>query len=159
MTSAFSWQKSVSLWPALFCTQRPNLPVTPGISWLIFTFQSPIMKRTSFFFWVFNWHLSLSHVADFTFYRERKKWNWEDLEHEICLRCFFVYVAFAFSIKSKKSSVRPMSVGYHLGFLVGILYFQVLFFNLFWVNFCVLYKWSSFIPLHGCPVAPKACIK
>ena len=42
--------KTVSLWPALFCTQRLNLPVTPGISWLIFTFQSPIMKRTSFFF-------------------------------------------------------------------------------------------------------------
>ena len=52
-----------------------------------------------------------------------------------------------------------MSVGYYLGFLVGILYFQVLLFKLFWVNFCVLYKWSSFIPLHGCPVAPKACIK
>ena len=28
---------------------RPNLPVTPGVSWLpIFAFQSPIMKRTSF---------------------------------------------------------------------------------------------------------------
>ena len=28
---------------------RPNLPVTPGISWLpTFAFQSPIMKRTSF---------------------------------------------------------------------------------------------------------------
>ena len=37
------------LWPALFCTPRLNLPVTPGISWLpTFTFQSPIMKRTSF---------------------------------------------------------------------------------------------------------------
>ena len=34
MTSAFSWQNSVSLWPASFCSPRPNLPVTPGISWL-----------------------------------------------------------------------------------------------------------------------------
>ena len=30
MTSAFSWQNSVSLCPASFCTPRPNLPVTLG---------------------------------------------------------------------------------------------------------------------------------
>ena len=49
LTSAFSWQKSISLCPASFCIPRPNLPVTPGISWLpTFAFQSPIMKRTSF---------------------------------------------------------------------------------------------------------------
>ena len=40
----------LSLCPASFCTPRSNLSVTPGISWLpVFTFQSPIMKRTSFF--------------------------------------------------------------------------------------------------------------
>ena len=27
MTSAFSWQNSISLSPALFCTARPKLPV------------------------------------------------------------------------------------------------------------------------------------
>ena len=44
-----SWQTSVSLCPASFCTPRPNLSVTPGISWLpSFAFQSPMMKRTSF---------------------------------------------------------------------------------------------------------------
>ena len=49
MTSVFSWQNSISLCPALFCTPRPNLPVTPGVSWLpTFAFQSPITKRTSF---------------------------------------------------------------------------------------------------------------
>ena len=49
MTSAFSWQNSVSLCPASFRIPRPNLPVTPGVSWLpTFSFQSPIMKRTSF---------------------------------------------------------------------------------------------------------------
>ena len=43
---------SVSLCPALFCTPRPNLPVTPRISWLpTFAFQPPIMKRACFFFW------------------------------------------------------------------------------------------------------------
>ena len=31
MTSAFSWQNSISLCPASFRTPRPNLPVTPGI--------------------------------------------------------------------------------------------------------------------------------
>ena len=49
MTSVFSWQNSISLCPASFCTPRPNLPVTPGVSWLpTFAFQFPIMKRTSF---------------------------------------------------------------------------------------------------------------
>ena len=41
--------KTISLCPASFCTPRPNLPVTPGISWLpTCAFQSPTMKRTSF---------------------------------------------------------------------------------------------------------------
>ena len=49
MTSVFSWQSYLSLFPASFCTPRPNFPVTPGISWLPpFAFQSSIMKRTSF---------------------------------------------------------------------------------------------------------------
>ena len=49
MTSAFSWQNSISLCPTSFRTPRPNLPVTPGVSWHpTFAFQSPIMKRTSF---------------------------------------------------------------------------------------------------------------
>ena len=49
ITSAFSWQNSVSLCSASFCNPRPDLPVTPSISWLsTFAFQSPMMKRTSF---------------------------------------------------------------------------------------------------------------
>ena len=49
MISAFSWQNSVSLCPVLFCTPRPNLPVTPSVSrFPTFAFQSPIMRRTSF---------------------------------------------------------------------------------------------------------------
>ena len=48
MTSAFSWQNSISLCPTSFCTPRPNLPVTPCVSWLpTFAFQSLIMRRTS----------------------------------------------------------------------------------------------------------------
>ena len=43
------WQNSISLCPASFRTPRPNLPVSPGVSWLpTFAFQSPIMKRASF---------------------------------------------------------------------------------------------------------------
>ena len=56
MTSVFSWQSSVSLCPASFCTPRPNLPIILGISWLLtFAFQSPTMKRTSFFFLTWIW--------------------------------------------------------------------------------------------------------
>ena len=45
MTSAFSWQNSISLCPASFYTPRPNLSVTPGISKLpTFAFQYPIMN-------------------------------------------------------------------------------------------------------------------
>ena len=47
MTSVFSWQTSVSLCPTSFCTSRPNLPVTPGISWLpTFAFQYPMMRAS-----------------------------------------------------------------------------------------------------------------
>ena len=49
MTSVFSWQNSISLCPTSFYIPRPNVPVTPGVSWLpTFSFQFPIMKRTSF---------------------------------------------------------------------------------------------------------------
>ena len=57
-------QNSFSLCPASFCTPRPKLPVTPGISWLpSFAFQSPMMKRTSFFFFFVFIHqcIFLSH--------------------------------------------------------------------------------------------------
>ena len=51
MTSVFSWQNSMSLCPASFCTPRPNLPVTLSVFWLpTLAFQSPITKRVSF--WV-----------------------------------------------------------------------------------------------------------
>ena len=51
MTSVFSWENFISLFSALFCIPRSNLLVTPGIPQLpTFAFQSPIMKRTSLFF-------------------------------------------------------------------------------------------------------------
>ena len=31
-TSVFSWKNYISLCPISFCTPRPNLPVTPGVS-------------------------------------------------------------------------------------------------------------------------------
>ena len=58
MTSAFSWQNSVSLCPSSFCTPRPNLLVTPGISWLAtFALQSPMMKRAN----VYNFNMLNSY--------------------------------------------------------------------------------------------------
>ena len=48
MHSVFSWQNSVSLCPASFCTPSSNLLVPPGISCLpTFALQSPRMNRTS----------------------------------------------------------------------------------------------------------------
>ena len=49
MTSAFSWQNSVSLCPASFCTPRPNLPVTPGISWLPTVHSIPLWWKGHLF--------------------------------------------------------------------------------------------------------------
>ena len=45
-----SLDKTLLLFALLhFFTPRPNLPVIPGSSWLpTFTFQSPLMKKTSF---------------------------------------------------------------------------------------------------------------
>ena len=51
MTSALSQENSVSLCPASFCTPRPNLPVTPGISWLLFLHSSPLWWK-GYLFWV-----------------------------------------------------------------------------------------------------------
>ena len=60
MTSVFSWQNSVSLFSASFGIPRPNLPVTPGVSWLpTFAFQSFMMKRTSFLSEIFTSKLIL----------------------------------------------------------------------------------------------------
>ena len=59
MTSAFSWQNSTSLCPASFCTPRPNLPVTPSVSWLpTFAFQSPKMIKYHIF-WLLSLKLQL----------------------------------------------------------------------------------------------------
>ena len=41
-TSAFSWQNSVSLCPASFCTPKSNLPVTPDISDFLLLHSSPL---------------------------------------------------------------------------------------------------------------------
>ena len=80
MASMFSWQSSVSLCPASFCTLRPNLPVFLGISWLpTFAFQPLVMKRTPFFGLVLEdivslhrtsqiqllWHQCLGHRLGF----------------------------------------------------------------------------------------------
>ena len=46
MTSAFSWQKSISLCPDSFRIPGPNLPVTPGVSWLpTFAFQRRPLEK------------------------------------------------------------------------------------------------------------------
>ena len=55
MTIVLSWQNSVSLHPSSFCISRLFLPVILGISWIpTFAFQSPMIKRTFFFFFNIN---------------------------------------------------------------------------------------------------------
>ena len=64
MTSVFSWQDSVRLCPASFCTPRSNFPVTSGNFWLTtFAFQSPIMKRTPFGVLVLGGHIGLHRTV------------------------------------------------------------------------------------------------
>ena len=69
MTSAFSWQNSISLCPASFRIPRPNMPVTPGVSWLpTFAFQSPIMKRTFLGVLVLEGLVGLIEPFNFSFF-------------------------------------------------------------------------------------------
>src|SRR5574337_421088 len=64
ITSEFSWQNSISLCPASFHIPRPNLPVTSGVSRLpTFAFQSPIMKRTSFWVLVLKGLVGLHRIV------------------------------------------------------------------------------------------------
>ena len=68
VASAFSWQNSISLCPTSFRTPRPNLPITPGVSWRpTFSFQSHIIKRTSF--WgVIKVLVGLHRIFNFSFF-------------------------------------------------------------------------------------------
>ena len=68
MTSVFSWQNSISLCPASFHTPTPILPITLGVSWLpTFTFQSHIMKRTSFLVLVLEGLVGLHRTVQLQF--------------------------------------------------------------------------------------------
>ena len=51
MTNVYSWQNSISLCPASFCTPRPNLPIIPGVSWLLLLHSCPIWWK-GHLFWV-----------------------------------------------------------------------------------------------------------
>ena len=56
LISTFSWQNSVIFCPASFCTPRPNLLVTPSISWPAFAFhglnsQSYIFSSSHVWMW------------------------------------------------------------------------------------------------------------
>ena len=122
MTSVFFWQNSISLCPASFCTPRPNLLVTPGVSSLpTFAFQSPIMKRTSFlgvsskrscrfielfnfsFFSVTGWGIDLDYcdIEWFALEMNRNHSVVFEIASKYCiLGCFVGY--YGYSISSKK---------------------------------------------------------
>ena len=97
MTSAFSWQNSISLCPASFHIPKPNLPVTPGVSWLPpFAFQSPIMKRTCFFFFFFS-SVQFSSVQFSRSVMSNALWSHESQHTSL-------------SITNSQSSLRLMSI-------------------------------------------------
>ena len=50
VTSMFSWQNSVSLCPASFCTLRPNLPIILSTSWLSTLTFHPLWWKEHLFF-------------------------------------------------------------------------------------------------------------
>ena len=59
-------QNSVSLCPVSVCTPRPNLPITPGISWLpTFAFQYPMMKGHLFLVLVLRDPIGLHRTIQF----------------------------------------------------------------------------------------------
>ena len=85
MTSAVSWQNSICLCPASFHIPRPNLPVTPGVSWLpTFAFQSPIMKRTSFLMLVLKCLVGLHRTVQLQLLQH----HW--LGHRLGLLCYWM---------------------------------------------------------------------
>ena len=105
MISAFSWQNSISLCPASVCTPRPNLLVTPGVSWLpTFAFQSPIMKRTSFWVLAPEGLVGL-HGTDRVLLLPR---YWSG--HRLGPCCFFVGPALSSSSRKKSISLDQTSV-------------------------------------------------
>ena len=100
--------------------------ITQGFAFLY------ILSNTCYFCVLFFFHNScFFHFADALF---------------CCVDAFqfdvVTFVIFAFGIKSKEISPKPMSRNLHLCFLLGVLWFQVLcsIFNQFRVEFCALYN-------------------
>ena len=88
MTNAFSWQNSVSFCHTSFCTPRPNLPVTAGISWLpTFAFQSSVMKRMSLVLVLEVFYFSFFGISGWTEHRLVLLWCWMACWNQIRLFC------------------------------------------------------------------------
>ena len=65
-------KNEVQLFCASFCNPKLNLAITPGISWLpTFTFQFPVMKRTSFLILVQKGLLGLHRTVQL-----QLLWHW-----------------------------------------------------------------------------------
>ena len=55
MTSAFSWQNSVSLCPASFCTPRPKCLLLPVFLDFLLLYSSPLAPHSSTLAWKIPW--------------------------------------------------------------------------------------------------------
>ena len=65
MTSAFSWQNSISLWPASFCTSKPNLPISWDVLTSYFCIPVPYNGK-DIFFWVLVLEVLVSQFSSVT---------------------------------------------------------------------------------------------
>ena len=107
MTSEFSWQNSISLWPASFCIPRPNLPVTLGVSWLppfaISEYQPPKLWENNYlFFKPFSPQFKLRHATTTTlWFHQLCLCLWEILAKGKCLPFIVNFRMEAGRIKNK----------------------------------------------------------
>ena len=99
----------------------------PYFNWILCFFVIELCEFTVYFrYWLLIGHMvgryflpfgaSLFHFDDFLFCAEA---FWFQQSHWFA----FAFVAFTFSVKSKKSSPRPTSRSYCLCFLLGVLWF------------------------------------
>ena len=107
-TSVFSWQNSVSLCPASFCTLRPNFPVILGISQFSF-----------FFFSIFYFHIPIPyHEKEIFFGVSSRKSCKSSKNHSnsayLALCCWGVYLDYCHIEWFALETIRDHSVVFEI---------------------------------------------
>ena len=146
MTSVFSWQNSVSLCPASFCTTKPNLPINLGISWLpTFAFSSPMMKRTAFLVLVLEGLRILHRTLRLQFLQHFlvRAWTWII----VMLNCLpWKSEGESKVIQSCLTLWDPMDCSLPRSFVYGIFQARVLE----WIAIALETNWNYFVHVWHC---------